>query len=126
MSEREERGLGFAEYLIGQTTEPEELARVDRAVARRRAELGIVADPEEARERPVSEVSEYRSHDDGVLQAEMRAYRRKDGTTTERGPYWYFRYHQGGRQRKIYLGKTDDPEGALAEKREGTPEKEAS
>jgi hypothetical protein len=33
-----------------------------------------------------------------------------------RGPYWYFRYHEDGEQRKIYLGKADDPEGKLSEK----------
>ena len=33
-----------------------------------------------------------------------------------RGPYWYFRYHEDGEQRKTYLGKADDPEGKLSEK----------
>jgi hypothetical protein len=47
----------------------------------------------------------------------MRGYVRKDGTRAERGPYWYFRYHQQGRQRKLYLGRTDNPEAALVEKR---------
>jgi hypothetical protein len=34
-----------------------------------------------------------------------------------RGPYWYFLYHEDGEQRKTYLGKADDPEGKLSEKR---------
>lgn len=73
--------------------------------------------PEQKRQAESSEVVEYRPYEDGYLQAEMRIYTRRDGTPTERGPYWYFRYHEGGKQRKLYLGKTDDPEGKLAEKR---------
>jgi len=41
----------------------------------------------------------------------------RDGHRTLRGPYWYFRYHADGKQKKIYLGKTDDPESKLSEKR---------
>jgi len=33
------------------------------------------------------------------------------------GPYWYFRYHEGGKQKKLYLGKTDDPEDELVRRR---------
>ncbi len=44
-------------------------------------------------------------------------YRRKDSRESERGPYWYFRYHKGGMQKKLYLARTDDPEGALEQKR---------
>ncbi len=64
-----------------------------------------------------SEVVEYRPYEDGFLQAEMRIYTRRDGRRTERGPYWYHRFHEGGKQKKLYLGKTDDPEGALERKR---------
>lgn len=46
---------------------------------------------------------------------------RKDGTVKEQGPYWYFRYHEGGRRKKLYLGRTDDPEGELARKRAADP-----
>jgi hypothetical protein len=67
---------------------------------------------------PLSSVVEYRPHADGMLQAEMRSSVRRDGSVKERGPYWYFRYHAGGKQKKLYLGLTDDPEGKLAEKRE--------
>jgi hypothetical protein len=35
---------------------------------------------------------------------------------TERGPYWYFHYRDGGRQRTLYLGKTDNPEAKVDEK----------
>ena len=31
-------------------------------------------------------------------------------------PSWCLHYREGGRQRTLYVGKTDDPEGALAEK----------
>ena len=68
-------------------------------------------------EQPVSGVVEYRSHADGTLQAEIRRYYRKDGSAREQGPYWYFRYHEGGKQKKIYLGKTNNPESTLAAKR---------
>jgi hypothetical protein len=66
---------------------------------------------------PVTEVLEYRPHEDGYLQLEIRRYIRRDGSTRERGPYWYFQFHEGGKRRKLYLGKTRDPEGALAAKR---------
>ncbi len=66
---------------------------------------------------PLTEVLEYRPYEDGYLQLELRCYVRRDGSTRERGPYWYFQYHEGGKRRKLYLGKTSDPEGALAAKR---------
>ncbi len=68
---------------------------------------------------------EYRSHADETLQAEVRCYVRKGGTAKEQGPYWYFRYHEGGKQKKLYLGRTDDPEGELARKRADTSMKGA-
>ena len=66
---------------------------------------------------PVTEVLEYRPHEDGYLQLEIRRYIRRDGSARERGPYWYFQFHEGGKRRKLYLGKTSDPESALAAKR---------
>jgi len=66
---------------------------------------------------PVTEVLEYHPHEDGYLQLELRRYVRRDGSTRERGPYWYFQYHEGGKRRKLYLGKTSDPESTLAAKR---------
>jgi hypothetical protein len=60
---------------------------------------------------------ERRNHQNGVLQLEGRAYRRKkDGELTETGPYWYFHYREGGRQRTLYIGKTDNPEVVVDEK----------
>jgi hypothetical protein len=66
---------------------------------------------------PVTKVLEYRPHEDGYLQLELRRYVRRDGSARERGPYWYFQFHEGGKRKKLYLGKTSDPESALAAKR---------
>jgi hypothetical protein len=97
-----------------------QLARVQAALARRLRALGADAPIGEAGEgRPVSGVLEYRPHADGTLQKEVRTYYRKDGTPKEQGPYWYFRYHEGGRQKKLYLGRTDDPEDELERRRRG-------
>jgi hypothetical protein len=65
----------------------------------------------------LTEVLEYRPHEDGYLQLELRRYIRRDGSTRERGPYWYFHFHEGGKREELYLGKTSDPEGTLAAKR---------
>jgi hypothetical protein len=65
----------------------------------------------------VTEVLEYRPFDDGYLQLELRRYVRRDGSTRERGPYWHFQFHEGGKLKKLYLGKTNDPEGTLVAKR---------
>ena len=44
-----------------------------------------------------SSVLERRDYRNGILQLEGRAYqRKKDGELTERGPYWYFHYREGG------------------------------
>ena len=89
---------------------PEELDQVQEAVDRRRRQLG---------DRPVSMVMERRDYRNGILQLERRAYRRKDGGLTERGPYWYFHFREGGRQRTKYLGQTDHPESRVDEFMEG-------
>jgi hypothetical protein len=78
-----------------------ELERVKEAVDSRRERLAQ------------STVVERRSYGSGILQLELRA---NPKTATTRGPYWYFHYRDGGRQRTVYVGKTDDPEGTLAEK----------
>jgi hypothetical protein len=65
----------------------------------------------------VTEVLEYRPHKDGYLQLELRRYIRRDGSARERGPYWYFQFHEGGKRKKLYLGKTSNPEGTLVAKR---------
>jgi len=66
---------------------------------------------------PVTEVLEYRPYEDGYLQLELRRYIRRDGSARERGPYWYFQFHEGGKRKKLYLGKTSDPESTLVTKR---------
>ena len=69
------------------------------------------------RSRQKHRMVEYRPHEDGYLQLELRRYIRRDGSIRERGPYWYFQFHEGGKRRKLYLGKTSDPESTLAAKR---------
>lgn len=102
------------EEMIARVKAREDLSRVEEALRRRRGELTAKA--------PVSEVVEYRPHADGVLQAEIRRYARKDGATgAVHGPYWYYKYHEGGRGKTLYLGKTDDPEAALVAKRKAAP-----
>jgi hypothetical protein len=98
-----------------------DLARLREALGRRLREFGDEV-PGEGRRTPVSDVLEYRPHADGYLQFEVRRYVRKDGSMKEHGPYWYFRYHEDGRQRTLYLGKTNDPEGVLEHKRSGRGE----
>ena len=93
-----------------------ELEAIARAVEARRRELVLAGEAVETLP-PTPRVVEARPYGDGWLQLEMRTYVRKSGGGSERGPYWYFRYHEGGRQRKLYLGKTDDPEGELQRKR---------
>ncbi len=64
-----------------------------------------------------STVLERREYRNGILQLEGRAYKRKkDSELTERGPYWYFHYREGGKQRTLYVGKTDNPEAVVDEK----------
>ena len=83
----------------------QELDRVQAAIDRRRGA---------SRQSTVLERREYRN---GLLQLEGRAYRRKkDGELTERGPYWYFHYREGGKQRTLYVGKTANPEAVVNEK----------
>ena len=72
---------------------------------------------QEAAAPSLTEVLEYRPHEDGYLQLELRRYVRLDGSARERGPYWYFQFHEGGKRKKLYLGKTSDPESTLAAKR---------
>jgi hypothetical protein len=67
-----------------------------------------------------STVLERRDYRNGILQLEGRAYqRKKDGELTQRGPYWYFHYREGGSQRTLYVGKTDNPEAKVDEIMEG-------
>jgi hypothetical protein len=60
-----------------------------------------------------STVLERRSYRHGLLQLEVRTYTRKDGTEARRGPYWYFHYREGGKQKTLYIGKTEEPEAAV-------------
>ena len=84
----------------------EELDQLQQAINRRRQQMA---------DGSLSTVVERRDYQNGVLQLERRAYRRKDGGLTERGPYWYFHFREGGRQKTMYLGQTDDPEAKVDE-----------
>jgi hypothetical protein len=86
----------------------QQLHQLQQAIDRRRQQLGGG---------PLSTVVERRDYQNGVLQLEKRAYRRKkDGGVTQRGPYWYFHLREGGRQRTVYVGKTNNPEAVVDEK----------
>ena len=85
----------------------EQLDQLQQAIDHRRQQLAA---------RPLSTVVQRRDYQNGILQLERRAYRRKkDGKLTQRGPYWYFHFREGGRQKTMYLGKTDDPEAKVVE-----------
>jgi hypothetical protein len=95
--------------LIGSIAEmdEQELDRLQGAIDRRRGFLT----------KKQSTVLERREYRNGLLQLEGRTYRRKkDGDAVERGPYWYFHYREGGKQRTLYVGKTDNPEAVVDEK----------
>jgi len=86
-----------------------ELERLQDAIDRRRGSL-------KRNKEKQSTVVERREYRNGLLQLEGRAYKRKkDGKLTERGPYWYFHYREGGRQHTLYIGKTDNPEAKVDE-----------
>jgi len=85
----------------------EQLHQLQQAINRRRQQMA---------DGPLSTVVERRDYRNGVLQLERRAYRRKkDGQLTERGPYWYFHFREGGRQKTMYVGQTDNPEARVDE-----------
>ena len=87
-----------------------ELERLQDAIDRRRGSF------KKNNKEKQSTVRERREHRNGLLQLEGRTYKRKkDGKLTERGPYWYFHYREGGRQRTLYIGKTDNPEAKVDE-----------
>ena len=116
----------MVEEIIGRLSELTELqlGRLEDEIRRERqrrasSEGGAEGAPQihEGTAPPLTEVLEYRPHEDGYLQLELRRYVRRDGSTRERGPYWYFQFHEGGKRRKLYLGKTSDPQSTLAAKR---------
>ena len=82
----------------------EELDRLQAAIERRREQLA--ADEVVPTAGSSSTVVERRPYGSGVLQLEKRG---------ESGPYWYFHHRKEGKQKTIYLGKTDAPEIKLAQ-----------
>ena len=116
----------MVEEIIGRLPEltGAQLGRLEDEVRRERQRRGTsegggegAPDIHEGTAPPVTEVLEYRPYEDGYLQLELRRYIRRDGSARERGPYWYFQFHEGGKRMKLYLGKTSDPEEELARKR---------
>ena len=86
------------------TMDADQLDRLQAAIDRRRRDLaGEEVLPTAG---PSSTVIERRAYGSGVLQLEKRG---------ESGPYWYFHHRKDGRQKTIYLGKTDTPEIKLAQ-----------
>ena len=82
----------------------EELDRLQAAIDRRRRQLaGNEVLPAASAS---STVVERRAYGSGVLQLEKRG---------ESGPYWYFHHRKDGKQKTVYLGKTDAPEIKLAQ-----------
>jgi hypothetical protein len=81
----------------------EELDRLQAAVDRRRGELSGEEAPVAG---PSSTVVERRPYGSGVLQLETRG---------DSGPYWYFHLRKDGKQKTVYVGKTDEPEIKLAQ-----------
>ena len=86
------------------TMDAEELDRLQAAIDRRRRRLG--GDEVLASAGTSSTVIERRPYGSGVLQLEKRG---------ESGPYWYFHHRKDGKQKTVYLGKTDAPEIKLAQ-----------
>jgi hypothetical protein len=82
----------------------EELDRLQAAIDRRRGEL--VGEEVLPTAGPSSTVIKRCAYGSGVLQLEKRG---------EGGPYWYFHHRKDGKQKTIYLGKTDAPEIKLAQ-----------
>ena len=82
----------------------EELDRLQAAIDRRRRQLA--GNEELPTAGASSTVVERRAYGSGVLQLEKRG---------ENGPYWYFHHRKDGKQKTIYLGKTDAPEIKLAQ-----------
>jgi len=81
----------------------EELDRLQAAIDRRRSQLA--GDQVLPSAGPSSTVVERRAYGSGVLQLEKRG---------ESGPYWYFHHREDGKQKTVYLGKTEAPEIKLA------------
>jgi hypothetical protein len=82
----------------------EELDQLQAAIDSRRRQLA--GDEELLTAGTSSSVVERRAYGSGVLQLEKRG---------ESGPYWYFHHRKDGKQKTVYLGKTDAPEIKLAQ-----------
>jgi hypothetical protein len=86
----------------------EELDRLQAAIDPRRRQLA--GDEVLPSAGPSSTVVERRAYGSGVLQLEKRG---------ESGTYWYFHHRKDGKQKTVYLGKTEAPEIKLAQLKGG-------
>ena len=116
----------MVEEIIGQPPELTEsqLGRLEDELRRERQRRASFAGGEHPAPRvhedealPLTDILEYRPYEVGYLQLELRRYIRRDGSARERGPYWYFQFPESGKRKKLYLGKTSDPESTLGAKR---------
>ena len=90
---------------IASIDDAEELDRLQAAIELRRRELsGDGTAPGPAG--PPSAVLERRPYGTGVLQLEARE---------ASGPCWYFHLRKDGERKTVYVGRTDEPEVALAQ-----------
>ena len=90
------------------TMDAGELNWLQAAIDRRRGELA--GEEEVPTAGPSSTIIERRAYGSGVLQLERRG---------ESGPYWYFHHRTDGKQKTVYIGKTDEPEIKLAQLKGG-------
>jgi hypothetical protein len=88
------------------TMDAEELDRLQAAIDRRRREEELGGEEVLPSAGTSSTVIERRPYGSGVLQLEKRG---------ESGPYWYFHHRREGKQKTVYLGKTEAPEIKLAQ-----------
>lgn len=94
----------------------EELTALRSRIFGELARRDVEGEPSEAITGPM--VVESRPHADGLLLLERRIFTPKTGGPPKvRGPYWTFRFNKDGKRRSLYIGKTDNPEAALEEKR---------
>jgi hypothetical protein len=87
------------------TMDAGELDRLQAAIDHRRGDL-VGEESEPLRTALSSTVIERRAYGSGVLQLERRG-----GS----GPYWYFHHRKDGKQKTVYIGKTEEPEIKLAQ-----------
>jgi hypothetical protein len=95
-SKQQDRLREFEEVVQGLGDDLEMLIMAEKTLKNK-----ITAVRRQKRKGGTSEAVEYVPHRDGHLQ--LTYHYTKKGT--RRGPYYYFVYHEQGRQKSIYIGK---------------------